>query len=345
MLGDLNIVPLRYLSRRSQDLYILASPQSPMRDLLAVGRPPAHPVAPAAGARRRARAGRHGKKPPRLRRQRKAAASDGRGCRPLLAAQSAAPPPEPPGKAIDDRYRALRDFVGKRARRADRSDAEADGRAAAAARQARRCAGSGAAAAAPTGDDAILAACAPRRPARPQPVARWLEAMVGSGNAGAHRRHGRAGRRKRSTPAAARPPCAARRSPAAIRSLPAPPTTSRSTILPGCSRRADMLDGFFNTQLRPYVDVSGAAWKGQPVEGVAAPVSPADLAQFQRAAVIRDLFFGTGGNTPELALRSDAGFSRWRREAGHPRIGRDHDQLCARPGRAQRRSPGRGPRA
>ncbi len=33
---------------------------------------------------------------------------------------------------------------------------------------------------------------------------------------------------------------------------------------------------------------------------MAAPVSPADLAQFQRAAVIRDLFFGTGGNTPSL---------------------------------------------
>ena len=51
---------------------------------------------------------------------------------------------------------------------------------------------------------------------------------------------------------------------------------------------------------RVIVDVSGAVWKGQPVEGVAPPVSPVDLAQFQRASVIRDLFFGAGGNTPSL---------------------------------------------
>jgi type VI secretion system protein ImpL len=61
-----------------------------------------------------------------------------------------------------------------------------------------------------------------------------------------------------------------------------------------------LLDGFFNTQLRPYVDASGSTWKGQPVEGVPAPIAPADLAQFQKAAAIRDLFFGVGGTTPTL---------------------------------------------
>ena len=35
MLNDLNVVPLRSLSQAAQDLYILASPQSPMKDLLA----------------------------------------------------------------------------------------------------------------------------------------------------------------------------------------------------------------------------------------------------------------------------------------------------------------------
>ena len=34
-----------------------------------------------------------------------------------------------------------------------------------------------------------------------------------------------------------------------------------------------------------------------------APIAPAELVQFQRAAVIRDLFFGAGGNTP--AVRFD----------------------------------------
>jgi type VI secretion system protein ImpL len=64
-----------------------------------------------------------------------------------------------------------------------------------------------------------------------------------------------------------------------------------------------LLDGFFNTQLRPYVDMSGPVWRAQPVDGVPPPVTPADLAQFQRAAVIRDLFFGAGGTT--LAVRFD----------------------------------------
>jgi type VI secretion system protein ImpL len=36
------------------------------------------------------------------------------------------------------------------------------------------------------------------------------------------------------------------------------------------------------------------------VNGVPAPVAPVELAQFQRAAVIRDLFFGAGGNTPTV---------------------------------------------
>ena len=61
-----------------------------------------------------------------------------------------------------------------------------------------------------------------------------------------------------------------------------------------------LLDQFFTTQLRPFVDTSGSVWKAQPVAGVAPPVSPGDLAQFQRAAAIRDLFFGAGGAQPTV---------------------------------------------
>ena len=57
-----------------------------------------------------------------------------------------------------------------------------------------------------------------------------------------------------------------------------------------------LIDGFFNTQLRPYVDASASVWKGRPLDGVAAPIAPAELVQFQRAAAIRDLFFGAGGD-------------------------------------------------
>jgi type VI secretion system protein ImpL len=61
-----------------------------------------------------------------------------------------------------------------------------------------------------------------------------------------------------------------------------------------------LLDGFFNTQLRPYVDMATNPWRAQAVDGVPAPVAPADLAQFQRAAVVRDLFFAGGGTVPTV---------------------------------------------
>ena len=67
-----------------------------------------------------------------------------------------------------------------------------------------------------------------------------------------------------------------------------------------------VLDAFFNTQLKPYVDTTVRPWKPQPVEGVAPPSRPADLQQFQRAAAIRDLFFAQRRHHAEAALRPDA---------------------------------------
>jgi type VI secretion system protein ImpL len=55
-----------------------------------------------------------------------------------------------------------------------------------------------------------------------------------------------------------------------------------------------------NTLLRPYVDMSGSAWRAQSADGVAAPVAAADLAQFQRATTIRDAFFAAGGTAPSI---------------------------------------------
>jgi type VI secretion system protein ImpL len=61
-----------------------------------------------------------------------------------------------------------------------------------------------------------------------------------------------------------------------------------------------LLDGFLNTLLRPYIDMSASPWRPQAADGVAAPVTPTDLAQFQRAADIRDMFFAAGGTTPSI---------------------------------------------
>ena len=110
LLADLDIVPMRNLPQAVQDLYILASPQSPMRDLLAgitrqltLTQPPPSPPGLAGAAQGAAQAA--------------TAAATGRGTaadrlKGILGAANG-PPPELPGKAIEDRYAALIGFVGK----------------------------------------------------------------------------------------------------------------------------------------------------------------------------------------------------------------------------------------
>ena len=54
------------------------------------------------------------------------------------------------------------------------------------------------------------------------------------------------------------------------------------------------IDAFFNTQLKPYIDTAVRPWKVKPADTATAAVTPESLAQFQRAAAIRDLFFPAG---------------------------------------------------
>ena len=61
-----------------------------------------------------------------------------------------------------------------------------------------------------------------------------------------------------------------------------------------------LLDSFFLTQVKPYVDTSQAVWRPHPVGGVASPVDATTVIRFQRAASIRDAFFPTGGTVPML---------------------------------------------
>ena len=61
-------------------------------------------------------------------------------------------------------------------------------------------------------------------------------------------------------------------------------------------------DGFVNTLLRRYVDTSGKTWRLLSADVASAPVSAADLAQFQRAAAIRDTYFADGGTRPRFRL-------------------------------------------
>lgn len=65
-------------------------------------------------------------------------------------------------------------------------------------------------------------------------------------------------------------------------------------------------DQFFAQTLRGFVDTSQKPWKAVAVDGGPPPVSAADIAQFQRAAAIRDAFFPAPlPGQPSAALRFD----------------------------------------
>jgi type VI secretion system protein ImpL len=63
-----------------------------------------------------------------------------------------------------------------------------------------------------------------------------------------------------------------------------------------------LFDAFFQKNLAAQVDMSTRPWSYKRVDGVAVGGDGATLAQFQRAAIIRDTFFRGGGNVPGLRL-------------------------------------------
>lgn len=63
-----------------------------------------------------------------------------------------------------------------------------------------------------------------------------------------------------------------------------------------------ILDSFFKQSLAKYVDTAKSPWSFRPEYPLTARLSAASLREFQRAAQIRDAFFPSGGNMPNLAL-------------------------------------------
>jgi type VI secretion system protein ImpL len=282
MLADLDVEPLRTLPQAVQELYILGSPQSPMRDLLAgitrqlsLTRPPPPPPGIAGAAQ---------------------AASSAATRLESVPGQAGVPPPAPPGKVIEDRYAALIAFVGKGPgaplddvlKLLNDMQAQLARLAAAPA--------SGPAGALGGGDDPAQSLQA-EASHDPQPVARWLQAVAISGNqlrGGGTLEQVRKAFGAPGGPASLCAKAVAGRYPFVAGSGNDIPLDDFSRLFaPG-----GLIDKFFNDNLQSFVDTSGATWKAQPVAGVAAPVSAGDLAQFQRASQIRDLFFAAGGNQP-----------------------------------------------
>ncbi len=299
LLQDLEITPLRSLNQASQDLYILASKQSPLKELLvAIARqltlsePPKPSAAEAAAAELEKAA------------KEKAAAAaptvaKSAALAALLAGQAGAAPALPPGHQIDERYRPLRDLVTPAGSAPiDQVLKLLDDLRQQLARM--NAAGVGASAVA-AGDDPSLALRAESQ-RQPQPLGRWLAGMAEQSTAlrsGGARQQVAAAYNGVNGPGRL---CA----PAVNGRFPFVPGSSNETPLDDFAKLfapGGLIDGFFNTQLRPYVNTTGKTWTPQAVDGVSAPVSPADIAQFQRAAVIRDLFFASGSTT--IAVRFD----------------------------------------
>ena len=61
-----------------------------------------------------------------------------------------------------------------------------------------------------------------------------------------------------------------------------------------------LLDAFFATKLAPLVDTAARPWRWKSADGGGLGLSASSLQQFERAAAIREMFFGMGGPLPKF---------------------------------------------
>ncbi len=290
MLDDLAIAPFPDRQVLIQDLYVLSSPQSPMRDLLvSIASELAPTPTPASPDGKKARDGRTGSETDAT----QASLAEAFGGGPT--------PAEPvPGADIGQHFGALRAFIGDAGTASplagilqlitslqqELTRLQPD-------------AASPASAIVGSGDPARLLSAEAER--QPEPVSRWLRQIAAAGGSAAS-----GGARS-----AASASFMATGGPAAVckqvvaGNFPFEPASGDDAPLDDFTHLfapGGVLDGYFTTELKPFV-TQGPVWRAAPISGVAPPVSQAQLAEFQRAADIRDAFFATGTST--LAVRFD----------------------------------------
>ncbi len=81
---------------------------------------------------------------------------------------------------------------------------------------------------------------------------------------------------------------------------------SRSDVLPEDMGQlfggGGLMDEFFQKRLANLVDTSAATWAYKPLGDGSKPIQAAALAEFQRAARIREVFFRSGGKVPAMKI-------------------------------------------
>lgn len=288
LLGDLTVIGFRNLKQAAQNLFILGSPASPLRSLLAsvvqqltLTVPPASDAAPPAG----------GSTAASTRNQSTVARLQS-----LLGPKFGVAPANLPGHAVEEHFKSLRSVMAGGASAPIEtlinllnSVQQQLGQMLAATQGARP----------PqlTGSDPVQLLQA-EASVLPQPVGRWL-ATIGADvvalRAGGARQEIVAAFNASGGPAQLCQRAVDGRYPFNRDAAQDTPIEDFGRLFaPG-----GLLDGFFNTWLRPYVDTTRKPWEARQVDGVSPPISRASLAQFERAAEIRDAFFPSGGMMPQ----------------------------------------------
>lgn len=128
---------------------------------------------------------------------------------------------------------------------------------------------------------------------QPQPLSRWLRQIAASGKSAL----GAAVRQAASTSFAGSDGPAELCRQVVEQHFPFDPASSRDASLNDFVKLfapGGTLDTYFQSQIKPFVDMRGTVWKARAVSNVPAPVDGQSLAGFQRAAKIRDALFTAG---------------------------------------------------
>ncbi len=291
MLGDLNFAPASNIGQATQSLYVLSSPQSPMQKLLSsvvtqlqLSKTPTLPAGatPVASAIPGAAA----------------VNADTAALQGLMGPAATGAAPTLPGAEVDAYYAPLINYVGSGTgapisltlnlmNTLQQQMAQL----------AANVPGSGAPAAPAAGGDpaSLLQGEAANDP---QPVSRWLQSLVVNANnlrGGSAAQAAAAAFNGAGGPGQLCQQAVAGRYPFQLASSTDIPLGDFSHLF----APNGMIDTFFTQQVRQFVDMSGATWKIQAVNGVTPPISQGALAEFQRAETIKQLFFASGA-TPSV---------------------------------------------
>jgi type VI secretion system protein ImpL len=289
LLDDLDLAPLGSLGQAVQTLYVLGLPQSPMQHLLVavarqltLSKPPAAPqaVGHSAGIGNNAAINAAGQRLKRV----------------LTPEGSSA---APPGKETDQAFASLRRYVGNGGSGTPLgltlqliSQVQ---------QQLANLASSapGAEAATPAAGRDATALLAGEAVHDPKPVQQWLQEIISAANTQRGGSAAAAAAAAFKAPGGAAQLCVQ----AVAHHYPFDPTSDQGIPLADFTRLfapGGLLDTVFNTQIRPFVNMTSGSWHVQAVNGVAPPISQAAVTEFQRAQIIRQVFFVADGTAPAV---------------------------------------------